>query len=101
MHRAIRRRQRVMLAQALGAKLADIDRVVLPAAHRNRLAIPHSDLHAASDRAITAGGFDPALRRATRRGVAERGIVGVGVLAAKSVDTEQPLNPHFSELHSG
>src|SRR5439155_15252130 len=52
MHGAVRSGQRVVLAETLGTELAEIHRVVLPAAHRDRFAFAEPDLHAAADGAV-------------------------------------------------
>ena len=61
MRGAARSIENVVFAEALGAKLAAIYRVVGIAACRDCLAILHADQHAAADRAIAASGLHPPL----------------------------------------
>ena len=78
----------MMLAQALRAELAAVYGVILIAAHRNGLPILDADLHAASDRAISAGGLHPSVGNSGGGHFAEARVIGVAVFPGQSVDAE-------------
>ena len=90
----------MVLGEALGAELAAVDWMVRVAPCGDGLVVAYAQKHAASDRAVAAGGLDPSLRDTRRSGVAEGGIFGVGVLIAADVDSGEALELSEKGTHA-
>src|SRR5258708_5967071 len=72
----------------------------LPAANSDCFPVAHANLHAASNRAVAAGRFHPALGGAACRCVPQHRVVRVGVLFAEIIEAEQPLETGVGMRHA-
>ncbi len=85
-----------MFAEALGAELAPVYRMVGIAANRDCLAVLDANQHAAADRAVAAGGLDPPLGDAGAGDVAGYRVALERVLRLPGVDAQRAsqAGPH-------
>ena len=84
--------ENVVFAEALGAELAAVDRMIGITANCDGFVIFDADEHAAADGAVAAGGLNPGVGHARAGDVAEARIAVEGVVGLASVDAEGSAN---------
>jgi hypothetical protein len=82
-------RDGVVFGESLGTQAAPVDRMVGVTPDSNRLAVPYAEFEAAADRAVPAGGFDPAIRGAGPADHAGPIVVGVAVVLGPRPEPEE------------
>ena len=81
-----------VLAQAFRTEAALVDRVFLIAAHRDDFAAFDAYDHAATHRAVAAGGLDPALGNFLLRQISVLRVATKGELVRLNIKAERFLN---------
>src|SRR5215472_1167633 len=83
-----------MFGKTLRAKQARIDGVLRISPHAYRAAVPDTNEHPATDRAVTASRGDPSVWNFLFGSVPHNGITGVRILFFQDVQSELPLQTH-------
>src|SRR5262249_17752817 len=95
---APRRIERVVLRQTFGTQFAAIDAVLFVPANRHRSPVSNADEHAATDGAVSARRTDPAIGDARGRNISSFRIVGISVLFAQRIQSQQTLDVQAASL---
>ena len=83
----------VVLGQAFGAELAEVDRVIGVAADADHFAVAHTQLHSAANRAVSAGTVHPAIGVLARGSKSEDRIFAVAVFRRTDIESALPCQP--------